>query len=45
MDKNLRRLVHLVTDIFDITRIEADRFQWRFLPADLSEMVGKSSRS
>ena len=41
MDKNLRRLVHLVTDIFDITRIEADKVQWRFLPADLSELVGE----
>lgn len=41
MDKNLRRLVHLVTDIFDITRIEADRVQWRFAPADLSELVGE----
>lgn len=41
MDKNLRRLVHLVTDIFDITRIEADKVQWNFTPADLSELVGE----
>lgn len=41
MDKNLRRLVHLVTDIFDITRIEADKVQWRFAPADISELVGE----
>ncbi len=41
MDKNLRRLVHLVTDIFDITRIEADKIQWRFGPADICELVGE----
>jgi signal transduction histidine kinase len=41
MDKNLRRLVHLVTDIFDITRIEAHKVQWNFAPADLSELVGE----
>ena len=41
MDKNLRRLVYLVTDIFDITRIEADKVQWSFAPADLSELVGE----
>jgi signal transduction histidine kinase len=41
MDKNLRRLVHLVTDIFDITRIEADKVQWHFAPADLTELVGE----
>jgi signal transduction histidine kinase len=41
MDKNLRRLVHLVTDIFDITRIEADKVQWRFATADLSELAGE----
>ena len=41
MDKNLRRLVHLVTDIFDITRIEADKVRWRFVQADLSELVGE----
>jgi signal transduction histidine kinase len=41
MDKNLRRLVHLVTDIFDITRIEAQKVQWRFAPADLTELVGE----
>lgn len=41
MDKNLRRLVHLVTDIFDITRIEADKVRWNFAPADLSELVGE----
>jgi signal transduction histidine kinase len=39
MDKNLRRLVHLVTDIFDITRIEAEKVDWRFAPADLSELI------
>lgn len=39
MDKNLRRLVHLVTDIFDITRIEADKVQWRFSTADVSELI------
>lgn len=41
MDKNLRRLVHLVTDIFDITRIEADKIEWNFGPADMSELVGE----
>lgn len=39
MDKNVRRLVHLVTDIFDITRIEADKVEWSFAPADLSELI------
>jgi signal transduction histidine kinase len=39
MDKNLRRLVHLVTDIFDITRIEAEKMAWNFAPADLSELI------
>jgi signal transduction histidine kinase len=41
MDKNLRRLVHLVTDIFDITRIEADKVQWNFSTGDLSELVAE----
>lgn len=41
MDKNLRRLVHLVTDIFDITRIEADKVQWNFMNGDLSELIGE----
>ena len=41
MDKNLRRLVHLVTDIFDITRIEADKVQWNFASGDLSELVAE----
>ena len=41
MDKNLRRLVHLVTDIFDITRIEAHKVQWHFVEADLTELVGE----
>ena len=41
MDKNLRRLVHLVTDIFDITRIETDKVEWNFAKADLSELVGE----
>lgn len=41
MDKNLRRLVHLVTDIFDITRIEADKVQWNFTTGDLSELVAE----
>lgn len=41
MDKNLRRLVHLVTDIFDITRIEADKVQWNFMDGDLSELIGE----
>lgn len=39
MDKNLRRLVHLVTDIFDITRIEAEKMTWNFAPSDLSELI------
>lgn len=39
MDKNLRRLVHLVTDIFDITRIAARKVEWNFATADLSELV------
>ncbi len=39
MDKNLRRLVHLVTDIFDIARIEADKVEWSFVQADIAELV------
>lgn len=39
MEKNVRRLMYLVTDIFDITRIEADKVDWKFAPADISELV------
>jgi signal transduction histidine kinase len=41
MDKNVSRLVHLVTDIFDITRIEAEKIDWNFGPADMTELVGE----
>jgi len=41
MDKNLRRLVHLVTDIFDIARIEADKVPWRFARAELAELIAE----
>lgn len=41
MDKNLRRLVHLVTDIFDITRIEAKKEEWRFADNDLAELIAE----
>jgi signal transduction histidine kinase len=41
MDKNVSRLTHLVTDIFDITRIEAEKIDWNFGPADMAELVGE----
>jgi signal transduction histidine kinase len=41
MDKNVSRLTHLVTDIFDITRIEAEKIDWNFGPADMTELVGE----
>ncbi len=41
MDKNVSRLTHLVTDIFDITRIEAEKIDWNFAPADMTELVGE----
>jgi len=41
MDKNVNRLTHLVTDIFDITRIEAEKIDWNFEPADMTELVGE----
>lgn len=39
MEKNTLRLVHLVSDLFDLTKIEAGKVDWRFEPADLSELV------
>jgi signal transduction histidine kinase len=41
MDKNVSRLTHLVTDIFDITRIEAEKIDWNFAAADMAELVGE----
>ncbi len=39
IDKNLKRLIHLVTDIFDFTRIEAGKMEWAFERENLSELV------
>jgi signal transduction histidine kinase len=39
IDKNVSRIQHLVTDIFDITRIEANKVDWRFAPTDLAELT------
>ena len=41
MDKNVSRLTHLVTDIFDITRIDAEKIDWNFGAADMTELVGE----
>lgn len=39
MDKNLRRLIHLVSDVFDYTRIEAGTAPWNFEEVNLSELA------
>ncbi|MCG8470440.1 MAG: ATP-binding protein [Desulfobacterales bacterium] len=43
MDKNLGRLIHLVSDIFDHTRIEAGTASWNFEAVDLSELALEAS--
>jgi signal transduction histidine kinase len=39
IDKNLTRLIHLVSDLFDFTRIEADKADWSFEQENLSGLV------
>jgi len=39
IDKNLARLMHLVSDIFDSTRIEADSADWSFETENLTGLV------
>ncbi|MBW1980758.1 MAG: DUF3365 domain-containing protein [Deltaproteobacteria bacterium] len=39
IDKNLARLIHLVSDLFDFTRIEADKADWCFEKENVSSLV------
>ena len=39
IDKNLSRLIHLVSDLFDFTRIEVDKMEWAFESENLSSLV------
>ncbi|MBW1705940.1 MAG: DUF3365 domain-containing protein [Deltaproteobacteria bacterium] len=39
IDKNLTRLIHLVSDLFDFTRIEADKADWSFEQENVSGLV------
>ena len=39
IDKNLVRLIRLVSDLFDFTKIEAGKADWSFDKEDLSELV------
>jgi signal transduction histidine kinase len=39
MDKNLARLIHLVSDLFDYTKIEAQKSEWSFDQANLSVLI------
>jgi signal transduction histidine kinase len=39
MDKNLRRLIHLVSDLFDFTRIEARKADWSFERENVSGLI------
>jgi signal transduction histidine kinase len=39
IDKNLGRLIHLVSDLFDFTKIEAGKADWTFEREDLSGLV------
>jgi len=39
MDKNLRRLIHLVSDLFDFTRIEARKADWSFDRENVSGLI------
>ena len=43
IDKNLARLIHLVYDIFDITRIEAKSADWSFERENISGLVREVS--
>lgn len=39
IDKNLGRLIHLVSDLFDFTRIEAKKADWSFEREDVSGLI------
>ena len=39
IDKNLDRLIHLVSDLFDFTKIEAKKIEWSLELVNLSELV------
>jgi signal transduction histidine kinase len=39
IDKNLARLIHLVSDLFDITKIEAHKSEWSFDQVNLSVLI------
>jgi signal transduction histidine kinase len=39
IDKNLARLIHLVSDLFDYTKIEAQKSDWFFDQANLSVLI------
>jgi signal transduction histidine kinase len=39
IDKNLVRLIHLVSDLFDYTKIEAQKSEWSFDQANLSVLI------
>ncbi len=39
IDKNLDRLIHLVSDLFDLTKIEADKVEWEFEKENMTKLV------
>jgi signal transduction histidine kinase len=39
IDKNLARLIHLVSDLFDYTKFEAKKIEWSFDQANLSVLI------
>ncbi len=39
IDKNLGRLIHLVSDLFDFTRMEAKKIEWSFDQVNLSVLI------
>jgi signal transduction histidine kinase len=39
IDKNLNRLIHLVSDLFDFTKIEAKKIEWSFEPENLAVLI------
>jgi signal transduction histidine kinase len=43
IDKNLARLIHLVTDLFDFTKIEARKIEWSFDQVNLSVLTVPSA--
>jgi signal transduction histidine kinase len=39
IDKNLTRLINLVSDLFDFTKIEAKKLEWSFERENLTELI------